>query len=513
MGIKTMFKKKDPTEQELVEDLNRLGVSTKSAKGREEKFGAFKEYAQERQNRKPGMAPKNPYASASMDGSGVNGPGSNPYASGGNSGSSASPYGGQSNGGGRVGGDQGVYGSQNGPSMGTGRDQRGGGSSLYGRQAASPYGAGNGAGNGSSGGAYGRGSPYGQSLAYLNSQTGYSQRAGPQPGPSSQGGSGSQSQRGPYSQQQSLGYNQPQSSGDPYSSSNRQSASSRSYDTESLDLNAIPLNQLYGRRPAKMADDATLDLNALPEEDDLNVEEELPEEQQVNSEDEEVEGIKQDIRFVKQESVALTRNTLRMAQEADASATNTMGMLGLQSERLYNAEQNLLLADTQTNIARDKVSELKRLNRSIFVPAQGNPFNRKSRLRQQEENIKAQKLQEKYLRETNRQGVYASEQRLKQGISANATSSETHRKYKGDQSLAAAQRYQFENDSEDDEMEKELATNLDQIGLYLKKLKNAASTMGEEVESQNKRLRDIEENADRLDINVHMNSARLSNIR
>ena len=62
-------------------------------------------------------------------------------------------------------------------------------------------------------------------------------------------------------------------------------------------------------------------------------------------------------------------------------------------------------------------------------------------------------------------------------------------------------------------MEKELAANLDQIGLYLKKLKNAASTMGVEVESQNNRLRDIEENADRLDINVHMNSARLNNIR
>jgi hypothetical protein len=279
-------------------------------------------------------------------------------------------------------------------------------------------------------------------------------------------------------------------------------------------LNAIPLNQLFMQRPPRqMADDATLDLNALPEEDDLNVEEELPEEEQVNSEDEEVEGIKQDIRFVKQESLALTRNTLRMAQEADASATNTMGMLGLQSERLYNAEQNLLLADTQTNIAHDKVNELKRLNRSIFIPAQGNPFNRRSRLRQQEERIKAQKTQEKYLRETNRQGAYASEQRLKQGITQNATNSEVHKKYKDDQSLAAAQRYQFENDSEDDEMEKELAANLDQIGLYLKKLKNAATTMGVEVESQNSRLRDIEENADRLDINVHMNSARLNNIR
>ena len=37
--------------------------------------------------------------------------------------------------------------------------------------------------------------------------------------------------------------------------------------------------------------------------------------------------------------------------------------------------------------------------------------------------------------------------------------------------------------------------------------------MGNEVDSQNKRLGQIEEDADRLDINVHMNSARLNNIR
>merc|ERR1711868_75913 len=137
--------------------------------------------------------------------------------------------------------------------------------------------------------------------------------------------------------------------------------------------------------------------------------------------------------------------------EADASGTNTLGMLGSQSERLYNAEQNLLLADTQTQIADEKVKELRRLNRSIFIPAYGNPFNKKSRLRQQEENIKNRKMQEKYLRETNRQNMYESEQRLKQGIMNNATDNDVHHKYQNEKYLQQAQRYQFENDSEDDE--------------------------------------------------------------
>lgn len=283
-----------------------------------------------------------------------------------------------------------------------------------------------------------------------------------------------------------------------------------------MDLNAIPSNIPGAKKPLQkysLGFDDEDDLNALPEEDDLNIDI-LPEEQEVNSEDEEIEAIRQDIRFVKQESVSLTRNTLRMAQEADALATNTLGMLGSQSERLYNAEQNLLLADTQTKIAEEKVEQLRRLNRSIFIPATSvNPFNKKSKLRQRELKLKTEKAQEKYLRDNNRKGVYESEQRIKEGLVSNTLNSATHQKYKGEQSIEAAKRYQFENDSEDDEMEKEMASNLDQIGLFAKKLKNSANTMGQEVDSQNERLRKIEDDADRLDISVHLNNTRLSNIR
>lgn len=47
--------------------------------------------------------------------------------------------------------------------------------------------------------------------------------------------------------------------------------------------------------------------------------------------DEDVEGIKQQTRFVKQESVNSTRNALRMAREAEETARNTINRLGSQS--------------------------------------------------------------------------------------------------------------------------------------------------------------------------------------
>jgi hypothetical protein len=49
--------------------------------------------------------------------------------------------------------------------------------------------------------------------------------------------------------------------------------------------------------------------------------------------EDDVEGIKQQTRFVKQESVNSTRNALRMAREAEETARNTMLKLGDQSGR------------------------------------------------------------------------------------------------------------------------------------------------------------------------------------
>lgn len=467
-----MFTKKEPTEQELINEMQKVGISTKNANGRQEKFGAFKSYAQERQSMKPGFAPVNPYSN-------MNASLSNPYAqngnddgngNGGNAGSN--PYGGQSN------GQSSPYGAQS-------SDSR---QNPYGNSRPNPYSSAQGSARNGNGAEIRREessntNPY----AANRSQAGQTNRASP--------------------------YDRTQGR---YSGTAHRSRP-RGDEELILDLNAIPTNEpaVQLKRPIqrpRMDDADTLDLN---DDDDLNVEVDdfLPEQEQVNSEDEEIETIKQDIRFTKQESVALTRNTLRMAQEADASGVNTLGVLGSQSERLYNAEQNLLLADTQTKIADDKVSELRRLNRSIFVPATGNPFNKKLRLRQQEAKMKTQKEQEKYLRETNRKGMYASEQRVKQGITNNATSSDTFNKYQDEKYLLQAQRYQFDADSEDDEMEKEIGSNLDQISNYAKKLQGTALTMNKEVDAQNARLRSIEEDADRLDINVHLNSTRLNNIR
>lgn len=57
----------------------------------------------------------------------------------------------------------------------------------------------------------------------------------------------------------------------------------------------------------------------------------LPEPTPGEENEEDVEGIKQQTRFIKQEGVNSTRNALRMAREAEETARNTVNRLGTQS--------------------------------------------------------------------------------------------------------------------------------------------------------------------------------------
>lgn len=117
------------------------------------------------------------------------------------------------------------------------------------------------------------------------------------------------------------------------------------------------------------------------------------EQQFENEEDEEVEGIKQQLKFTKQESLASTRNAVRIAREAEETARATLDKLGDQSgsfsfsfyrisrvrnrptelncsftDRIANTERHLDLAKAHNDRAVDETKELEALNRSIFRP-------------------------------------------------------------------------------------------------------------------------------------------------
>ncbi|KXS98503.1 hypothetical protein AC578_2626 [Pseudocercospora eumusae] len=227
-------------------------------------------------------------------------------------------------------------------------------------------------------------------------------------------------------------------------------------------------------------------------------------------EEEDVQAAKQEIRFIKQQDVASTRNARRIAEQAEATGRETLARLGAQGERIHNTERNLDMASNQNRLAEEKARELKTLNRSMFAVHVANPFTAKKR----EEAANAIALEkhqaERRQADATRAEAYSStarQQQQQRDINGNAVRPNANR------NLADRAKYQFEADSEDDEMENEIEDNLDAIYRGARTLNQLGKAMGNEIDSQNKHIDRIIGKTDKVDDQIAVNRARLDRIR
>ncbi|KAF8203626.1 synaptosome-associated proteinsynaptosomal-associated protein 25 [Pholiota molesta] len=236
--------------------------------------------------------------------------------------------------------------------------------------------------------------------------------------------------------------------------------------------------------------------------------------------DEDVEGIKQQTRFVKQESVNSTRNALRMAREAEETARNTLSRLGDQSEKLANTERHLDVSKGHSQRADDKTDELKQLNKSIFRPVI--TFNKDSKRAAQEAKIQARYEQEREEREKAMMDIRDTQNRIGQAATYGRGNADeellgNRSRFKTTDEKAARmeqrKRYQFESNASDDEIEDELDDNLGEISEATTRLKALAMAMGEETDNQIGRIKRIEDKTTDVDNRIFRNTERLKRIK
>ncbi len=248
--------------------------------------------------------------------------------------------------------------------------------------------------------------------------------------------------------------------------------------------------------------------------------------------DEDVEGIRQQTRFTKQESVNSTRNALRMAREAEETGRNTLSRLGDQSgahlhcgllrvlillfsEKLANTERHLDVSKGHSIRADDKTDELKKLNRSIFRPAI--TFNKDAKRAAQEAKIQGRYEEEREEREKAMMDIRDTQNRIGRAQTygrhddEEGLSSPGRIKTASELSVRKEQRkrFQFEATASDDELEDELDDNLNEIGDMTKRLKALGTAMGQELDSQNKRIDVIEGKTIGLDSKIFRNTERV----
>lgn len=158
-------------------------------------------------------------------------------------------------------------------------------------------------------------------------------------------------------------------------------------------------------------------------------------------------------------------------------------------------DRNVDLSKAYSDRASAQAGELKQLNRSIFIPVIKNPFTKGSRERKDMQRVNRNHAEHMTAREDIRQFEYSSGARIE----------DAHRKanrltakegfHKG-RSQSDRNRYQFEADGEDDAIEDEIDSNLDLLGDATTRLRAMATTMNDELDSQNKHLSKVNKKVD-----------------
>ncbi|OZJ06872.1 hypothetical protein BZG36_00020 [Bifiguratus adelaidae] len=203
-----------------------------------------------------------------------------------------------------------------------------------------------------------------------------------------------------------------------------------------------------------------------------------------------VAGIKQQISHVKQDTLASTRNAVMKLQESKEAAGSTMDMLGNQAAQLATVDRHMDRAKAGSDVAADQTSELKKLNRSIFIPAWSNPFTKGRRERREIEHLNAVAHEREQSAMENRKYQHESQKRV-------------------EHVQKSAQAGYRSADEEDDTMEDEIDRNLDIMSSALRDLKNIAINMNAEVEEQSKMLDRIDRKIDPISEDLPLSMAEI----
>ena len=208
-------------------------------------------------------------------------------------------------------------------------------------------------------------------------------------------------------------------------------------------------------------------------------------------EEEDIQASKQEMRFMKQADVSSTRNALAIAAQAEETGRNTLARIGVQGDRIHNTEKNLDLTSNHNQMAEDKAKELKRLNGSMFAVHVSNPFTSSSRREERDRLIMDRHRSEREQREQTRTAGFQTNQRMQKNFKDIEANNNGRPNKNQQSSLAERAKYQFEADSEDEDMENEIDANIDALSGAAGRLNMLAQATGKELDEQNRHLERI----------------------
>lgn len=199
-------------------------------------------------------------------------------------------------------------------------------------------------------------------------------------------------------------------------------------------------------------------------------------------EEEEVRDIRRQIKETKLASANSAENSERIASQAVETALGTYARLGAQHERLNYTEGLLDKAGMSTREAEGQTKKLKHLNRSMFAVHVNNPFTAGKKTREMESQILEQHRADRDLREATRKAGWQANDHMERGFKEIEATRSTAKWQRA--SGAEKSRYQFEDDSEDDDAEDRIDAAMERTAGHVGTLNSVARLMQKEIDSQ-----------------------------
>jgi protein transport protein SEC9 len=199
-------------------------------------------------------------------------------------------------------------------------------------------------------------------------------------------------------------------------------------------------------------------------------------------EEEEVRDIRRQIKETKLASANSAENSERIASQAVETALGTYARLGAQHERLNYTESLLDKASMSPREADGQTKKLKSLNRSMFAVHVSNPFTSGKKTREMENQILEQHRADRDLRESTRKAGWEANAHMEAGFREIENQRSTQKWQKS--SAAEKSKYQFEDDSEDDDAEDRIDQAMERTAQHVGTLNSVAKLMQKEIDSQ-----------------------------
>ena len=229
--------------------------------------------------------------------------------------------------------------------------------------------------------------------------------------------------------------------------------------------------------------------------------------------EEEIESIKQEIRFTKQKSLASTRNAIAKAQEAEETGRYALTRLGEQHAKFANIERSMDIARSQAEDAHGQTKLLKTLNETPFFI----PVKDPSRKKGYEERAAQRYEEEMEAAEQRRRDVFEYNSRIDTALDKPGSARALKKKHGAQPPKKAGieerSKYMFEPDAEDDQVEKDIDANLHQLSDITGRLKHLAIATQKELDHQNEQIDRISRTGEDTQRRVHLNTKRLETIR